>query len=450
MKYHFKTDQGIEFLTQAEADQIAASDGDYHQRDLYQAIERGEFPSWSLKMQIMPFEEARNYRFNPFDLTKVWPHSDYPLIDVGRLTLDRNLTDYHTEMEQAAFEPNNLVPGITLSPDKMLLARGFSYGRAPRPPRRELQADPGQLAEGRGAQLQQGRRHARRQRADPVYAPNSKGGEATASTTAGRLARRRGHGAFGLPLHAEDDDWGQAGTMVREVLDDAARERLVSNVVGHLLDGVGRRGGLHCVARAAPPRTRRSRRRWPRGRYRSPTPGRSASGPTGFRRTAGRTQTRSCSPPRRRGGSAGSGRAGGGDLRPVAARGPGQAAGSGVRGPVGQAGDHIRPAAVLYGDLTPECASIVAAVLDSLSAPAGAEDTRSQAQRYHDGLHEAMQRLVTAGLLPERAGQPVKAWVHVPGRPDAARRQFGLARGMDQPDPRPVDGAPGGGLGRRQ
>ena len=83
-------------------------------------------------MQIMPFEEAKTYRFNPFDLTKVWPHGDYPLIEVGPMTLNRNLTDFHTEMEQAAFEPNNLVPGIGLSPDKMLLARGFSYADAHR------------------------------------------------------------------------------------------------------------------------------------------------------------------------------------------------------------------------------------------------------------------------------------------------------------------------------
>ena len=132
VKYHFKTDQGVEFFTQDEGDQMAAVDTDYHQRDLYEHIDAGEFPSWTLRMQIMPFEDAKTYRFNPFDLTKVWPHSDYPLIEVGRLTLDRNLTDYHTEMEQAAFEPNNLVPGIALSPDKMLLARGFSYSDAHR------------------------------------------------------------------------------------------------------------------------------------------------------------------------------------------------------------------------------------------------------------------------------------------------------------------------------
>ena len=132
VKYHFITDQGIEFLTQEDADRLAGEDGDYHQRDLYEAIEGGDHPSWTLKMQIMPFEEAKTYRFNPFDLTKVWPHGDYPLIDVGKLTLDRNVTDYHTEIEQAAFEPNNIVPGTGLSPDKMLLARGFSYADAHR------------------------------------------------------------------------------------------------------------------------------------------------------------------------------------------------------------------------------------------------------------------------------------------------------------------------------
>ena len=132
VKYHFKTDQGVDFLTQAEADRLAGADGDYHRRDLYDSIKKGELPHWTLKMQIMPFEAAKTYRFNPFDLTKVWPHKDYPLIEVGQLTLDRNVTDFHTEIEQAAFEPNNLVPGIGLSPDKMLLARGFSYSDAHR------------------------------------------------------------------------------------------------------------------------------------------------------------------------------------------------------------------------------------------------------------------------------------------------------------------------------
>ena len=110
-------------------------------------------------MQIMPFEDAKTYRFNPFDLTKVWPHGDYPLIDVGTMTLDRNVADYHAEIEQAAFEPNNIVPGTGLSPDKMLLARGFSYADAHRArlgvnykqiPVNEPKVEVQQLLQGRG------------------------------------------------------------------------------------------------------------------------------------------------------------------------------------------------------------------------------------------------------------------------------------------------------------
>ena len=103
VKYHFKTDQGIEFLTQADADQMAGQDADYHRRDLFNSIRDGEFPSWTLKVQIMPFDEAADYRFNPFDLTKVWPHSDYPLHEVGKLTLNRNATDFHTEIEPVSY-----------------------------------------------------------------------------------------------------------------------------------------------------------------------------------------------------------------------------------------------------------------------------------------------------------------------------------------------------------
>lgn len=132
VKYHFISDQGVENLSQEDGERLAGSDADYHQRDLYDAIERGDHPSWAVKVQIMPFEDAKTYRLNPFDLTKVWPHADYPLIDVGRFTLDRNVADYHNEIEQAAFEPSNTVPGTGLSPDKMLLARGFSYADAHR------------------------------------------------------------------------------------------------------------------------------------------------------------------------------------------------------------------------------------------------------------------------------------------------------------------------------
>lgn len=244
VKYHFKTDQGIEFMTQDEADEMAGKDGDYHRRDLFDAIKAGDHPSWTLKVQIMPAEEAKTYRFNPFDLTKIWPHADYPPQEVGKLTLNRNPTDYHTEIEQAAFEPNNLVPGIGLSPDKMLLARGFAYSDAhrarlgvnyrqipvnkPKSPVHSYSKDGAMRMENVS---------------DPVYAPNSYGGphadpsltdEAGLWYSDGDMVRQA------YTLRKDDDDWGQAGTLVREVLDDAARERLANNIIGHLKGGVSK------------------------------------------------------------------------------------------------------------------------------------------------------------------------------------------------------------------
>ncbi|WP_405660646.1 catalase [Streptomyces sp. RK9] len=245
VKYHFKTDQGIDFLTQAEADELAGTDGDAHRRDLFESIARGEHPSWTLKVQIMPFEDAPDYRFNPFDLTKVWPHGDYPLIEVGRMRLDKNPEDFHIHIEQAAFEPSSMVPGIGPSPDKMLLGRLFSY-----PDTHRYRIGPNY------AQLPPNRPHTavasyakdgpmRYEAADVArpYAPNSYGGPAAPVQesvdpagwrTAGEMVREA------YKLHREDDDFGQAGTQVRQVLDDAQRERLVSNISGHLLDGVSR------------------------------------------------------------------------------------------------------------------------------------------------------------------------------------------------------------------
>ncbi len=242
VKYHFKTDQGIETFTQDEADQMASADTDYHQRDLFEHIESGEFPSWTLHVQIMPFEDAKTYHLNPFDLTKVWPHAEYPLQEVGKLTLNRNVTDYHTEIEQAAFEPNNTVPGTGLSPDKMLLARGFSYAdahrarlgvnykqipvNAPRSPVNNYQKD--------GAMRVQNA-------TSPVYAPNSYGGPAADPSRTDDGGRWHADGEMvrtAYTLREDDDDWSQAGTLVREVMDEAGRGRLVENVVGHLLNGV--------------------------------------------------------------------------------------------------------------------------------------------------------------------------------------------------------------------
>ncbi len=242
VKYHFKTDQGIECLTQEEADRLAGEDGDYHTRDLYDAIGRGDYPSWTLYMQIMPFADADTYRINPFDLTKVWPHDDYPLIKVGKLQLNRNPTDNHAEIEQAAFEPNNLVPGIGISPDKMLIGRVFSYADAHRArlgvnykqiPVNAPQAPVHSYSKDGAMRINNV--------SDPVYAPNSKGGPAadgerypTDSTweANGQMVRAP------YALRKDDNDYGQANDLINKVMDDAARDRLVNNVVGHVSDGV--------------------------------------------------------------------------------------------------------------------------------------------------------------------------------------------------------------------
>jgi catalase len=132
VKFHFKTMQGIKNWTNAEAAAVVAKDRERSQRDLFEAIERGDFPRWKFSIQVMPEKEAETYHLNPFDLTKVWPHADYPLIEVGILELNRNADNYFAEIEQAAFEPSNIVPGIGFSPDKMLQARVMSYADAHR------------------------------------------------------------------------------------------------------------------------------------------------------------------------------------------------------------------------------------------------------------------------------------------------------------------------------
>lgn len=185
VKYHFKTLQGIENLTEAEALRVAAADPDAHRRDLRRAIADGDAPEWRLEVQVMPAEEAASYRFNPFDVTKVWPHGDYPPIPVGRLVLDRNPEDFR-EVEQASFSPANLVPGIGLSPDQMLIDRIFSYRQT-------------------GV------------------------GEAEAVWAVSPEELRR----YANARHAADDDFGQAGALYREVMDEAQRDQLVANVVRH-------------------------------------------------------------------------------------------------------------------------------------------------------------------------------------------------------------------------
>ncbi|MBM7051906.1 catalase [Rothia sp. ZJ932] len=242
VKYHFKTDQGNDFLTGNEAERLAGANADYHRQDLYEAIERGEFPSWTLYVQVMPFEDAKTYRFNPFDLTKVWPHGDYPLIKVGKMTLNQNPQNFFAQIEQAAFSPSNFVPGIAASPDKMLLGRIFSYPDAHRYRVGTNFADlPVNFP--KNAQLntyskEGAMRYTFNDPSIPVYAPNSFDGPHADPVKAheenvgwdfdGELVRSA------ASLHAEDDDFGQARALYAEVLDNAAQARLVDNIAGHV------------------------------------------------------------------------------------------------------------------------------------------------------------------------------------------------------------------------
>ncbi len=241
VKYHFETDQGIDFYTAAEGQAMAAEDPDCHIRDLYQSIQRGDHPVWTLSVQLMPLAEAADYRFNPFDLTKVWPHGDYPLHRVGRMVLDRNPDNYFAEIEQAAFEPANMVAGIGASPDKMLLGRLFSY---PDTHRHRIGVNYLQLPVNRPKSEVNSYNRDGAMRysnpADPVYAPNSYGGpkadpssgEPTWYTAGGEIVRAA------YTKHRDDDDFSQPGTLYRKVFEEAARERLVSNIAGHASQGL--------------------------------------------------------------------------------------------------------------------------------------------------------------------------------------------------------------------
>ena len=238
VKYHFHTDQGMEFLSNEEADRLAGVDGDYHRRDLFESIAQGDFPSWTLSVQVIPYEEAKTYRYNIFDLTKTVSHKDYPLIKVGRITLNQNPKNHFAQIEQAAFSPSNTVPGIGLSPDKMLLGRSFSY---PDAQRNRIGTNFNQLPVNRpivptNSYDKEGAMEFFHSEDAPVYAPNSYGRKYAAEQgpvdngweADGEMVRAA------YSLHAEDGDFVQPGIMVREVFDDAQRDQLVQTVSGGL------------------------------------------------------------------------------------------------------------------------------------------------------------------------------------------------------------------------
>lgn len=237
VQLHFKTEQGIQNFTGAEADDMRGKDPDYATRDLTDAIKRGEYPSWRLEVQIMTPEQAKEYRFDPFDITKVWLHSDFPPIDVGRLVLNRNPENYFAEVEQAAFSPANFVPGIAASPDKMLQGRLFSYHDTHR---HRLGANYHLLPVNapKAAPMQSYQRDGFMRFDDnggggPNYWPNTMGGPDPDASMSGPSVDVAGLAAR-HNYELTDDDFVQAGYLYSKVMSDEEREHLVRNVVGHL------------------------------------------------------------------------------------------------------------------------------------------------------------------------------------------------------------------------
>lgn len=252
VKFHHRTQQGIENLTDVEAAAVVAGDRESHQRDLYEAIETGDFPKWKLFVQVMPEADAATYRFHPFDLTKVWSKADYPLIEVGEWELNRVPPNYFAHVEQAAFNPANVVPGIGFSPDKMLQGRLFSYGDAqryrlgvnhhqipvnsPRCPINSFHRDGAMRVDGNHG-------------GTPAYEPNSNGhwqeqpSYRDRGQTVGSVVDR-------FDFRADDEDYfTQPGDLFRS-MDEKQRQALFENTARSLLEvsrDVQHRHITHCA-----------------------------------------------------------------------------------------------------------------------------------------------------------------------------------------------------------
>ncbi len=238
-KFHFKTNQGIKNWMDEKGAEVIGLDRESHQRDLFEAIERGDYPSWTLKVQVMTQEQAEGFRWNPFDLTKVWPHADFPLIEVGQMELNRNPENYFADVEQAAFKPSSLVPGIGTSPDKVLQGRLVSYAdthlyrlgvnhhqipvNKPRCPVMNYTRDgQGATAENYGSA--------------PNYWPNSNNGSPMPSEKYVDPEWNLGQAVVDRYDSAQDhDDYTQAGNLYR-LFDEGERDRLATRIAGVLGD----------------------------------------------------------------------------------------------------------------------------------------------------------------------------------------------------------------------
>ncbi|RWS46900.1 catalase [Arcobacter suis] len=240
VKFHFKTLQGIETITNAEAEAIVAKDRESNQRDLFENIQAGNFPKWSFEIQIMTNEEAKECSFNPFDLTKVWPHKDYPMIKVGVMTLNENPKNYFNEIEQASFSPSNVVPGISFSPDKMLQARIFSYPDAHRyrvGTHYEMLPVNRPIVEVNTYHADGSMNYEIKEPTDVYYEPNSFGGPIEDASFAepafetGNVADRYNH-------RIGNDDFSQV-TALFNLMSVSQKEQLFSNIAA-AMDGVPR------------------------------------------------------------------------------------------------------------------------------------------------------------------------------------------------------------------
>eukprot|EP00042_Codosiga_hollandica_P030137 m.173719 g.173719 ORF g.173719 m.173719 type:complete len:485 (+) comp53274_c0_seq1:37-1491(+) len=238
VKFHFKTNQGIRNLSASAAGALASKDPDHATRDLFDAIEKGDYPAWTVFIQVMTAEQAQTYRFNPFDITKVWPHKDFPLQEVGRMVLNRNPANYFAEVEQAAFSPSHMVPGIEPSPDKMLQGRLFSY---PDTHRHRLGANYTQIP----INCPYAARVLTQQRDGPAtvngnygalpnYFPSTTSGavsspdiaDATKVVTAGIAGHYK-------TAWKDQDDFVQAGNLYR-LMSASEKADLIANIAGHL------------------------------------------------------------------------------------------------------------------------------------------------------------------------------------------------------------------------